>query len=32
MAKQRHACRGRLAECNQCYKGRDCSSNHHDPP
>jgi hypothetical protein len=26
------ACCGRLAECNQCYKGWDCSSHHHDPP
>ena len=26
MTKQRHACRGRLAECKQRYKGQDCSS------
>jgi hypothetical protein len=32
MAKQRHACRRRLAERNQGCKGWDCSSQHHDPP
>jgi hypothetical protein len=26
MTEQRHACRGRLAECKQRYKGQDCSS------
>src|SRR5690349_4974414 len=32
MTKQRHACRGRLAQRNQCCKGWDCSSHDDESP
>jgi hypothetical protein len=30
VAKERHACCGCLAECNQCCKAQDCASHHHE--